>query len=156
MTNLPHPARYYISYKVLKKLIKSTEECVESGCEPSEESITGERAHFCQRVPMSLSLGNTNNDFPETLVFFTVLHRELEKVNGFYVYKRAELERRMRILGDKANAGSSLADATEPEEDEEEKGSALLEALLQVKSQAEDLLYYAEMCRKGFDKILKK
>ncbi|KAG0269146.1 Glycerophosphocholine phosphodiesterase [Actinomortierella ambigua] len=72
---IPEWSRHYLSYKGLKKEIKSSVEALASGESTHADIVTG---------------------------FLFHLDREVEKVNGFFVYKRAELERRLRILSEKA------------------------------------------------------
>jgi glycerophosphodiester phosphodiesterase len=92
------------------------------------------------------------------------LDRELEKVNSFYLYKRAEMERRLRILRDKyrtlyqtppspAIVGdkSGSFHGADPETE-----AAFLAALLETKDQLHKIVRYSELNKNGFMKILKK
>ncbi|KAF9171502.1 Glycerophosphocholine phosphodiesterase [Mortierella sp. AD011] len=72
---IPEWGRHYISYKGLKKDIKNGRETLESGDTSLEDIVTA---------------------------FIFHLDREVEKVNNFFIYKRSELERRLRILSEKS------------------------------------------------------
>ncbi|ORZ14419.1 Glycerophosphoryl diester phosphodiesterase family-domain-containing protein [Lobosporangium transversale] len=72
---IPEWSRHYVSYKGLKKEIKNGQEALESEQSSMDDVITA---------------------------FIFHLDREVEKVNNFFVYKRSELERRLRILSEKA------------------------------------------------------
>ncbi|KAF9907194.1 Glycerophosphocholine phosphodiesterase, partial [Lobosporangium transversale] len=75
MECIPEWSRHYVSYKGLKKEIKNGQEALESEQSSMDDVITA---------------------------FIFHLDREVEKVNNFFVYKRSELERRLRILSEKA------------------------------------------------------
>ncbi|KAF9925244.1 Glycerophosphocholine phosphodiesterase [Linnemannia zychae] len=72
---IPEWARHYVSYKGLKREIKNGQEAIANG----ESSI---------------------DDVHTSFIFH--LDREVEKVNSFFIYKRSELERRLRILSEKS------------------------------------------------------
>ncbi|KAF9433187.1 Glycerophosphocholine phosphodiesterase [Entomortierella beljakovae] len=72
---IPEWSRHYISYKGLKKDIKQ-----------------GLEAHINEESSME--------DVVTAFIFH--LDREIEKVNNFFIYKRSELERRLRILAEKS------------------------------------------------------
>ncbi|KAF9972975.1 Glycerophosphocholine phosphodiesterase [Actinomortierella ambigua] len=72
---IPEWSRHYLSYKGLKKEIKNSVAALACGESNHADIVTG---------------------------FLFHLDREIEKVNGFFVYKRTELERRLRILSEKA------------------------------------------------------
>ncbi|KAG0199825.1 Glycerophosphocholine phosphodiesterase [Mortierella sp. GBA30] len=72
---IPEWTRHYLCYKGLKKEIKNGQE--------------------------ALAIGeSTIDDVVTTFIFH--LDREVEKVNNFFIYKRSELERRLRILSEKS------------------------------------------------------
>ncbi|KAG0363032.1 Glycerophosphoryl diester phosphodiesterase family-domain-containing protein [Gamsiella multidivaricata] len=72
---IPEWSRHYLSYKGLKKEIKNGQEALVSGESSMDDVVTA---------------------------FIFYLDREVEKVNNFFVYKRSELERRLRILSEKS------------------------------------------------------
>ncbi|KAG0246874.1 Glycerophosphoryl diester phosphodiesterase family-domain-containing protein [Mortierella sp. GBAus27b] len=72
---IPEWSRHYLSYKGLKKEIKNGQEALASGESSMEDVVTA---------------------------FVFQLDREVEKVNNFFIYKRSELERRLRILSEKS------------------------------------------------------
>ncbi|KAI8327707.1 Glycerophosphoryl diester phosphodiesterase family-domain-containing protein [Chlamydoabsidia padenii] len=97
-----------------------------------------------------------------TAIFFQ-LDREVEKVNTFYSYKQAQIDRRLWILSEKyqqhnldkavtieddkaSTSGSSSTDITDE----------LASALQETRAQLNKLLRFAELNAKGFRKILKK
>ncbi|GJJ70849.1 glycerophosphodiester phosphodiesterase [Entomortierella parvispora] len=87
---IPEWTRHYLSYKGLKKEIKNGQ--------------------------VALSHGELSMDDVVTAFVFH-LDREVEKVNSFFLYKRSELERRLRILTEKSrrlgpSAGSSSTTIT--------------------------------------------
>ncbi|KAG2205684.1 Glycerophosphoryl diester phosphodiesterase family-domain-containing protein [Mucor mucedo] len=111
---IPEWSRNYISYKSLKKDIKAA---AAVSIPPPEEMTTA--------------------------IFFK-LDRELEKVNTFYVYKQAMINRRLWILHEK-----------KLENNNDEKDELIL-ALKETRSQINKLMWFAELNSKGFRKILKK
>ncbi|KAF9179517.1 Glycerophosphocholine phosphodiesterase [Haplosporangium sp. Z 11] len=72
---LPEWSRHYLNYKGLKKEIKNGQDALANGESTLEDVLTA---------------------------FMFQLDREVEKVNNFFLYKRAELERRLRILTEKS------------------------------------------------------
>ncbi|KAF9319573.1 Glycerophosphocholine phosphodiesterase [Linnemannia elongata] len=72
---IPEWTRYYVSYKGLKKEIKNGQEAIANGESTIDDVL---------------------------LAFIFHLDREVEKVNNFFLYKRSELERRLRILSEKS------------------------------------------------------
>ncbi|KAF9203827.1 Glycerophosphocholine phosphodiesterase [Haplosporangium sp. Z 27] len=87
---IPEWSRYYISYKGLKKDIKNSLETLTNGESSMEDIVTA---------------------------FIFHLDREVEKVNNFFLHKRSELERRIRILLEKSrriNPPSTSATSTNP------------------------------------------
>ncbi|KAI9232463.1 MAG: Glycerophosphoryl diester phosphodiesterase family-domain-containing protein [Podila humilis] len=123
---IPEWARHYVSYKGLKKDIKTGLESKASGESTMDDIITA---------------------------FIFHLDREVEKVNGFFVYKRSELERRLRILSEKRPSTSVPPSPfmSDPEVDAE-----CLQALLDTKTLLSKLSWFAEMNRRAVEKILKK
>ncbi|KAI1316506.1 Glycerophosphocholine phosphodiesterase [Mortierella claussenii] len=71
---IPEWSRHYLSYKGLKKEIKNGQEALAGGESSMDDVVTA---------------------------FIFHLDREVEKVNNFFIYKRSELERRLRILSEK-------------------------------------------------------
>ncbi|KAK9764489.1 Glycerophosphocholine phosphodiesterase [Basidiobolus ranarum] len=136
---VPEWSRNYISYKGLKQVIKKIKKDRSSNPNFTVEDIFTE--------------------------FSYALDRELEKVNGFYLYKRAEMERRMAILNEKYrqillnDSQSSL-----PEEENEigasfndpEEESELLASLIETRNHMHKILRFGEVNKQGFFKILKK
>ncbi|CAG8559760.1 16394_t:CDS:10 [Funneliformis mosseae] len=136
--HIPEWSRHYISYKALKK--------------------------FINNAVKTTSRGGTTVDDDCVVAFFFTLDSELEKVNNFFLYKCAEIERRLRILSEKyrpsLNSPSidfnsidhgSNAHSIDPFADTE-----LLSVLLETKDKVHQLLYFADLNIKGFGKILKK
>ncbi|KAF9407914.1 Glycerophosphocholine phosphodiesterase [Podila epigama] len=158
---IPEWSRHYISYKGLKKDIKTGLESMASGEATMDDVVTA---------------------------FVFRLDREIEKVNGFFIYKRSELERRLRILSEKSrrlhpstsisaastpnlnsthsngrpellvvtkSQGTSIAPSSpfmgDPEVDME-----CLQALIETKTMLSKLSWFAEMNRRAAGKILKK
>ncbi|ORZ21668.1 SPX domain-domain-containing protein [Absidia repens] len=99
-----------------------------------------------------------------TAIFFQ-LDREVEKVNTFYSYKQAQIDRRLWILSEKyqqhqdvnvqqaaleddktSTSGSSCTDITDE----------LASALQETRAQLNKLMRFGELNAKGFRKILKK
>jgi glycerophosphodiester phosphodiesterase len=75
-------------------------------------------------------------------IFFQ-LDRELEKINTFFVYKQALINRRLWILQEK-------------HEMYDEETDELALALKETRNQMNKLMWFAELNSKGFRKILKK
>jgi glycerophosphodiester phosphodiesterase len=99
--------------------------------------------------------------------FFFGLDREIEKVNAFFVYKRAEMERRLKILGDKYRAltqpttvmtPASLMDGEDFEELTPDPAAelGLFNSLLETKEALHKVLRYARLNTDAVSKILKK
>ncbi|KAF8934471.1 Glycerophosphocholine phosphodiesterase [Haplosporangium bisporale] len=148
---IPEWARHYVSYKGLKKDIKTGLESKASGESTMDDIITA---------------------------FIFHLDREVEKVNGFFVYKRSELERRLRILSEKSRRVSTLTATTpltngkadplamtrrpstsvppSPFMSDPEVDAECLQALLDTKTLLSKLSWFAEMNRRAVEKILKK
>ncbi|CAB4400624.1 unnamed protein product [Rhizophagus irregularis] len=144
---IPEWSRNYISYKVLKKLIKNAAKADETAV---EDVVIG---------------------------FFFEVDRELEKVNNFFLYKRTEMERRLRTLSEKyrcfnisipnspsiininpIDSGVNVPGLSayinpnfDPYADEE-----FLVVIKETKDQIHKVLRFADMNKKGFIKILKK
>ncbi|KAF9912886.1 Glycerophosphocholine phosphodiesterase [Linnemannia zychae] len=79
---IPEWTRHYLSYKGLKKEIKNGQEAIANGESTMDDVVTA---------------------------FIFHLDREVEKVNNFFLYKRSELERRLRILSEKTRRISPTA-----------------------------------------------
>ncbi|CAB4416918.1 unnamed protein product [Rhizophagus irregularis] len=144
---IPEWSRNYISYKVLKKLINNAAKADETAV---EDVVIG---------------------------FFFEVDRELEKVNNFFLYKRTEMERRLRTLSEKyrcfnisipnspsiininpIDSGVNVPGLSayinpnfDPYADEE-----FLVVIKETKDQIHKVLRFADMNKKGFIKILKK
>ncbi|KAI8067171.1 Glycerophosphoryl diester phosphodiesterase family-domain-containing protein [Gongronella butleri] len=95
------------------------------------------------------------------------LDRELEKVNTFYVYKQAQIDRRVWILSEKYqqyhdNEGKQQqGDSQQPQVDSSASSCTdicdeLVSALQETRAQCNKLMRFAELNAKGFRKILKK
>ncbi|KAF9103319.1 Glycerophosphocholine phosphodiesterase [Mortierella sp. GBA35] len=84
---IPEWTRHYVSYKGLKKEIKNGQEAIAHGESTMEDVLTA---------------------------FIFHLDREVEKVNNFFIYKRSELERRLRILSEKSRRISPATHPTTP------------------------------------------
>jgi glycerophosphodiester phosphodiesterase len=107
------------------------------------------------------------------LAFFFKVDRELEKVNNFFVYKRTEMERRLRTLSEKYRCFHPITSPIninpidsetnvpglsayinpnfDPYADEE-----FLAVIMETKDQIHKILHFADINKKGFIKILKK
>ncbi|KAI8093447.1 Glycerophosphoryl diester phosphodiesterase family-domain-containing protein [Halteromyces radiatus] len=117
------------------------------------------------------SINEATHDLPPssetTTAIFFQLDREVEKVNTFYTYKQAQIDRRLWILSEKYqqhkdvntinNNNNSIAD------DASTSGSSctditdeLASALQETRTQLNKLMRFAELNTKGFRKILKK
>ncbi|CAO3573204.1 unnamed protein product [Mortierella alpina] len=72
---IPEWTRHYLSYKGLKKEIKNGQEALAKGESTIDDVVTA---------------------------FIFHLDREVEKINNFFIYKRSEMERRLRILSEKS------------------------------------------------------
>ncbi|KAF9988609.1 Glycerophosphocholine phosphodiesterase [Mortierella antarctica] len=72
---IPEWSRHYLSYKGLKKEIKNGQEALANGESAIDDVVTA---------------------------FIFHLDREVEKINNFFIYKRSEMERRLRILSEKS------------------------------------------------------
>ncbi|KAF9115356.1 Glycerophosphocholine phosphodiesterase [Mortierella sp. AM989] len=97
---IPEWNRHYISYKGLKKEIKHGQEALATGESSMEDIATA---------------------------FIFHLDREIEKVNNFFMYKRSELERRLRILTEKTrriNPINTSTVATGSTQESAEEGTA--------------------------------
>ncbi|KAI8596165.1 Glycerophosphoryl diester phosphodiesterase family-domain-containing protein [Dissophora ornata] len=110
---IPEWGRHYLNYKGLKKEIKNGQEALACGESSTDDVVTA---------------------------FIFHLDREVEKVNSFFIYKRSELERRLRILSE-----------NDPEADAE-----CLQAMIETKEMLSKLAWFAEMNRRAIEKILKK
>jgi glycerophosphodiester phosphodiesterase len=100
------------------------------------------------------------------------LDRELEKVNGFYSYKRGEIDRRLWVLSEKYKlhdvAGTHATQSnihqseflSTPQEqkplDDPHTNHQFVSALKETLDQLNKLMWFAELNKKGFGKILKK
>jgi glycerophosphodiester phosphodiesterase len=83
--------------------------------------------------------------------FFFALDRNIEDVDSFYTRKHAEFSRRLRLLYDR------YGHAAQPQETmEKEELQDLMGALLELRGQYRNLIWYGEVNRRGFVKITKK
>ncbi|CAI2163526.1 15600_t:CDS:10 [Funneliformis geosporum] len=136
--HIPEWSRHYISYKALKKFINNTVK--------------------------TTSRGGTTVDDDSVVAFFFTLDSELEKVNNFFLYKCAEIERRLRILSEKyrpsLNSSSidfnSIDHGSNVHSFDPYADTELLSVLMETKDKVHKLLYFADLNIKGFSKILKK
>ncbi|KAI8336814.1 Glycerophosphoryl diester phosphodiesterase family-domain-containing protein [Chlamydoabsidia padenii] len=149
---LPEWSKNYLSYKALKKYINEASHHLP----PSTETTTGTQKILINRHMLTHS--------HTTLAIFFQLDREVEKVNTFYSYKQAQIDRRLWILSEKyqqhkdvnekvaldddktSTSGSSCTDITDE----------LAGALQETRTQLNKLMRFAELNAKGFKKILKK
>jgi SPX domain protein involved in polyphosphate accumulation len=109
--------RHYLHYKKLKQLIKAASETISKTTTPKirqahspllSNNPSRQRSNL-HRNHSSNALagkhGQSGQSFESAdaavIAFFYALDRELERVNDFFIYKRAELERRLGILQDK-------------------------------------------------------
>ncbi|THX29926.1 GDPD-domain-containing protein [Aureobasidium pullulans] len=83
--------------------------------------------------------------------FFFALDRNLEDVDSFYNRKHAEFSRRLRLLYDRYGQAAQLQDGIDKEEMED-----LMGALLELRGQYRNLIWFGEVNRRGFVKITKK
>ncbi|KAG0301831.1 Glycerophosphocholine phosphodiesterase [Dissophora globulifera] len=83
--HIPEWSRHYLSYKGLKKEIKNGQQALANGDSTLDDVVTA---------------------------FIFHLDREVEKVNGYFIYKRSELERRLRILSEKSRRLNPNANIT--------------------------------------------
>lgn len=127
-------ARHYLHYKSLKQRIRN----IRGQLKENEE------------------IQNSVTEFVYTL------DRELEKINSFYLYKKAEIDRRLSIYTERYRRPSSISTSgfldEEPPEllSDIENNRQLLYALLQVREEAGHLERFAEQNRLAVHKILKK
>lgn len=88
----------------------------------------------------------------------------MEKVNTFYSYKQAQIDRRLWILSEKYQQYNDCDKATALEDDKTStSGSSstditdeLASALQETRTQLNKLMRFGELNAKGFKKILKK
>ena len=135
-----------MAYKGLKQHVSHIED-LQHEQRPVEDEITGNFALMHRLIA----------------AFFFALDRELEKVNAFFVYKRAEMERRLRILSEKYRSLTQPPSALYAGDDGDEEFSpdpaaeaGLLSSLLETKEQLHKILRYDRLNAEGFSKILKK
>ncbi|KAI4796716.1 GDPD-domain-containing protein, partial [Aureobasidium sp. EXF-8846] len=83
--------------------------------------------------------------------FFFALDRNLEDVDSFYNRKHAEFSRRLRLLYDRYGQGTKPQDGMDKEEMED-----LMGALLELRGQYRNLIWFGEVNRKAIVKITKK
>ncbi|ORX61366.1 GDPD-domain-containing protein [Hesseltinella vesiculosa] len=117
------------------------------------------------------SIGEATHQLPPssetTTAIFFQLDRELEKVDTFYAYKQAQLDRRLWILTEKYQQyEDSLGAPGNDVNAEEHQSSAtstctdisdeLISALQETRAQGSKLMRFGELNAKGFRKILKK
>jgi glycerophosphodiester phosphodiesterase len=101
------------------------------------------------------------------------LDRELEKVDGFYTYKGGEIDRRLWVLSEKFKQQHDAATVhtiqppmhqseflLTPQDqrplDNPHANSQFVSALRETLDQLNKLMWFAELNKKGFGKILKK
>ncbi|KAI9226781.1 MAG: Glycerophosphoryl diester phosphodiesterase family-domain-containing protein [Piptocephalis tieghemiana] len=138
-------ARYYLNYKSLKQSIKQA--AVSSTASASEEA-----------------------ENPGVLAFYYALDRELEKVDGFFLRRWQELDRRSSLLADKWAMYTALSEEEREEQrshwavEREDRGLGGVGDPLQEFTVAVSHLHryldrlhaYASLNTLGFGKILKK
>jgi glycerophosphodiester phosphodiesterase len=99
-----------------------------------------------------------------TAIFFQ-LDREVEKVNTFYSYKQAQIDRRLWILSEKYQQHQDVNNQPAALEDDKTSTSGssctditdeLASALQETRAQLSKLMRFGELNAKGFRKILKK
>ncbi|KAK9467672.1 GDPD-domain-containing protein [Lipomyces arxii] len=125
---VPEWSSYYLNYKSLKKHIRTA---------TSSAIAAGEK-----EPPVSDKY---------LTPFFYSLDRNLETVNSFYNKRFAECFRRLKVLLDRFPP-----QFTRPEQLDRDELEDLVGALLELRSQLRMLLWYAEVNKRGFVKILKK
>lgn len=83
--------------------------------------------------------------------FSYALDRNLEDVDAFYNRKYSEFSRRLRLLYDRYGQAATLPEGMDKEELED-----LMGALLELRGQYRNLVWFGEVNRRGFIKITKK
>ncbi|GAB7346913.1 hypothetical protein MBLNU459_g1984t2 [Dothideomycetes sp. NU459] len=83
--------------------------------------------------------------------FSYALDRNLEDVDAFYNRKYSEFSRRLRLLYDRYGQAATLAEGMDKDELED-----LMGALLELRGQYRNLVWFGEVNRRGFTKITKK
>ena len=142
MTSLPRNQvpewrAHYLDYKRLKKEIKSAAHDARTNENNSLSSIPERHQQGEDGIPPSLT------------TFFYVLDRNVETVDAFYRKKVNELQRRFGILFERSNTSiHAKVDMSDMED--------LVAAFLDLRSDFQRLLWYAEVNKRGFVKILKK
>lgn len=86
------------------------------------------------------------------LEFFYALDRNLEDVDMFYNRKYADFSRRLRLLYDRYGQATTGPESTLEKEEMED----LMGALLELRGNYRNLIWFGEVNRRGFIKITKK
>ncbi|KAK9452305.1 GDPD-domain-containing protein [Limtongia smithiae] len=125
---VPEWSAFYLNYKSLKKHIRTA-------------------------VARAAASGDPPGQINDTYLtpFFYSLDRNLETVDSFYNKRLAECSRRLRVLLDRFPPHATRTADFDRDELED-----LVGALLELRSQLRMLLWYAEVNKRGFIKILKK
>lgn len=133
---IPEWSRNYMSYKLLKHAVKDIIEANESRLEQVDDKITA---------------------------FFFQLDRELEKVNSFFLLRKQEAERRMRILNEKLKVNGIVVQsdiAADPVAPSVVDGPDTLRSLLDYSLNIKELVHrcykFGSLNKQGFYKIMKK
>lgn len=168
---IPEWSRNYINYKALKKRVNRAEEESRLGKQQTcDDSVAGRSELLYSPIT---SCKRYHSPFSNSWVaIFFALDRELEKVNGFYTYKRGEIDRRLWVLSEKfkqhnaatVHAIQSPVHQSEflmtPQNqrplDNPHANSQFVNALRETLEQLNKLMWFAELNNKGFGKILKK
>ncbi|KAK9456296.1 Glycerophosphoryl diester phosphodiesterase family-domain-containing protein [Dipodascopsis uninucleata] len=106
--------------------------------------------HIRNAKDRAIATGKTDGPVKESYLtpFFYSLDRNLETVNSFYLKKINECSRRVKLLHERFPLKHGATDQEEIED--------LVGALLELRGQLRMLLWFAEVNKRGFVKILKK
>ena len=157
---IPEWSAYYISYKALKKDIRTAAASSRAGAQP-------DLARPCPPLPMKTP--------PlKVAAFFFALDRNIETVDGFFNKRLAEALRRLNLLRNRyedhfeldglgeegtVKQAEMFGDEKKPPEGyglDRDEIAEVLGALLELRSGLRKLQWYGEVNRRGFFKILKK
>ncbi|KAH8830613.1 cyclin-dependent protein kinase inhibitor [Flagelloscypha sp. PMI_526] len=172
---VPGWSQYYLDYKFLKKIISSLSAnkpaseaaALALGVRPADftpepRSISSVLDVNPEHPPIFSELGSDGARGPDfqahKAAFFFKLERELEKINGFYLQKEAELKLRLETLLSKRRAAAmrgGVSDSTTPDMTHAE-WSAAEEGFRLLERDLNKLQQFVEINATGFRKILKK
>ncbi|KAM7209475.1 glycerophosphocholine phosphodiesterase [Naviculisporaceae sp. PSN 640] len=104
-----------------------------------------------KKIVKALALAAGNGEQVDLAEFFFALDRNLEDVDSFYNKKYADACRRLKALLDRYGSTPDVVANLDDDEVEE-----LMGALLELRSQLRNLVWFGEINRRGFVKITKK